>query len=75
MLGSITALAGKGDPSKLTGPAAAVKAAQIALQFATAQPPTAPHIQYEFREVWPGQTYLGLAIQHVRDWASRVQPT
>jgi len=21
--------------------------------------------------VWPGQTYLGLAIQHIRDYATR----
>lgn len=53
-------------------PAAAIQAIDIALRFATSSPPTAAHIQYEFREVWPGMTYLGLAIQHVRDWASRV---
>lgn len=35
---------------------------------------TRPHIEYHLREVWPGQTYLGLAVQHVRDWASRVAP-
>lgn len=63
-----------GDPTKLTGPAAAAQAAIIALQFVTANPPTAPHITYEYAEVWPGQTYLGLAIQHVRDWCSRTQP-
>ncbi|AER26392.1 holin [Mycobacterium phage Saintus] len=56
-------------------PVAAFKAADVAIRFATSNPPTAAHIQYEFREVWPGQTYLGLAIQHVRDWASRVTPT
>ncbi|HRD62955.1 MAG TPA: hypothetical protein PL137_18790, partial [Nocardioides sp.] len=28
--------------------------------------------QREFAEVWPGMTYLGLAIQHVRDWATKV---
>lgn len=55
--------------------AAAAEAAVIALQFVGAQPPTAPHIEYQIREVWPGQTYLGLGIQHLRDWASRVQPT
>ncbi|ASZ75177.1 lysin B [Mycobacterium phage MissWhite] len=54
---------------------AGIEAASIAIGFVAQNPPTAPHIQYEFREVWPGQTYLGLAIQHVRDWASRVQPT
>ncbi|GFG83330.1 hypothetical protein [Mycolicibacter algericus] len=35
---------------------------------------TRPHIEYHLREVWPGQTYLGLAVQHVRDWASRAAP-
>ncbi|MCP3811060.1 hypothetical protein NLX62_01695 [Mycobacteriaceae bacterium Msp059] len=54
-----------------TGVAAAAQAAMIALQFMASNPPTAAHIQYEFREVWPGQTYIGLAIQHVRDWAGR----
>lgn len=53
-------------------PVAAFQAIDIALRFATSSPPTAAHIQYEFREVWPGMTYLGLAVQHVRDWASRV---
>lgn len=65
---------GFGDPDRLTGPAAAAQAAIIALKFVTSQPPTAAHIQYELREVWPGQTYLGLAIQHVRDYALRVAP-
>ncbi|AYB69374.1 lysin B [Mycobacterium phage Gancho] len=60
-----------GGQKNPTGVAAAAQAAMIALQFATSNPPTAAHIQYEFREVWPGQTYLGLAIQHVRDWAGR----
>lgn len=74
LLGSLAGLIPNRDPNTLTGTAAAAKAAQIALQFVTANPPTAPHIQYEFREVWPGQTYLGLAIQHVRDWCRRVTP-
>lgn len=60
--------------ANLTGPAAAAQAALIALQFVTAQPPTAPHVEYHLREVWPGQTYLGLGCQHVRDWSSRVIP-
>lgn len=58
-----------GQGGELTGPAAAVQAAVIALKFALSG--TAPHINYHAWEVWPGQTYLGLAIQHVRDWASR----
>ncbi|QBI97271.1 endolysin [Mycobacterium phage Kevin1] len=57
------------DPARPSGPAAAVQAAIIALRFAASG--TAPHINYHAWEVWPGQTYLGLAIQHVRDWASR----
>lgn len=63
------------DPDKLTGSAAAAFAAKTALQFVAAKPPTAPHIEYHLRHVWPGQTYLGLAIQHVRDWSSRFPPT
>ncbi|MFV8173814.1 hypothetical protein [Mycolicibacterium peregrinum] len=52
--------------------AAAVQAAIVALKFFASNPPTAAHISYEWREVWPGQTYLGLACQHVRDWATKV---
>ncbi|QDH92908.1 lysin B [Mycobacterium phage Necropolis] len=62
-------LVGGAVGGQLTGPAAAVQAAIIALKFAASG--TAPHINYHAWEVWPGQTYLGLAIQHVRDWASR----
>lgn len=57
------------------GIGAAINAAIEGLRFISDTPPTAAHIQYEFREVWRGQTYLGLAIQHVRDWASRVPLT
>jgi hypothetical protein len=59
-------LLGGGTP---TGPAAAVQAAVIGLRFLAAG--TGPHIRYHLDEIWPGQTYLGLAIQHVRDWATR----
>lgn len=55
---------------KPTGPAAAVQAAIIALRFLAAG--TGPHIRYHLDEIWPGATYLDLAIQHVRDHASRV---
>lgn len=58
-----------GQGGELTGPAAAVQAAIIALRFAVSG--TAAHINYHAWEVWPGQTYLGLAVQHVRDWAGR----
>lgn len=74
LLNIITSFVFNKDPESLTGAAAAAKAVQIAVQFATANPPTAPHIQYEHRQVWPGQSYLGLAIQHVRDWGSRIPP-
>lgn len=56
---------------KQQGLGAIIEAIVCALKFVAEQPPTAPHIQYEFREAWPGQTYLNLAIQHVRDYASR----
>lgn len=49
--------------------AAAAQAAILGLRFAAAG--TGPHIQYHVNEVWPGQTYLGLAVQHVRDWGAR----
>lgn len=72
MLPALTAtlpgLAGA-DPARLSGPAAAVQAAIIALRFAASG--TAAHVNYHAWEVWPGQTYLDLAIQHVREWASR----
>lgn len=74
LAGALAGLIGRGNPDTLTGTAAAAKAAQIALTFALDNPPTKPHITYEFAEVWPGQTYLGLCIQHVREWASRVIP-
>lgn len=36
---------------------------------------TAPHLCYDVVPAWPGgPTYLQLAVQHVRDWASRVAP-
>lgn len=60
---------GGGVGGNLTGPAAAAQAAIIAMKFLMTG--TAPHINYHAWEVWPGQTYLGLAIQHTRDWASR----
>lgn len=74
LAGALAGLIGRGNPDTLTGTAAAAKAAQIGLTFALDNPPTKPHITYEFAEVWPGQTYLGLCIQHVRDWAGRVVP-
>jgi hypothetical protein len=47
----------------------AIAAAVDALIFFCSPPfPTAPHCEYHVREVWPGMTYVGLAIQHVHDW-------
>jgi hypothetical protein len=60
---------GGGGGGNLTGPAAAAQAAIIGMKFLMTG--TAPHINYHAWEVWPGQTYLGLAVQHVRDWAGR----
>ncbi|MHC9292077.1 hypothetical protein ACRCUN_06390 [Mycobacterium sp. LTG2003] len=70
LVSTLPALIGGAGAGPLTGPAAAVQAAIVALKFALSG--TAPHINYHAWEVWPGQTYLGLAIQHVRDWASRI---
>lgn len=72
--GALGGLIGRGNPDTLTGTAAAAKAAQIGLTFALDNPPTRPHITYEWAEVWSGKTYLQLGIDHVRDWASRVTP-
>lgn len=69
LVSTLTGLVGGAAGGQLTGPAAAVQAAIIALKFAASG--TAAHINYHAWEVWPGQTYLGLAIQHVRDWAGR----
>ena len=52
------------------GIAAAVQACILGLQFLCWQPPTAPHIQYSIREVFPGQTYLQHAVQHVNHWVA-----
>lgn len=68
VLNSLTGLL-DGQPDDL---AAAINAAVVAIRFAASG--TAPHITYETAEVWPGQTYLGLAVQHVRDWGSRFDP-
>lgn len=61
------------DAITAKGVAAAVTAAIIALIFFCQG--TRPHIEYHIREVFPGQTYLQHAIQHVRYWAGTRQPT
>lgn len=59
-----------GDPDRLTGTAAAAKAATIGLTFLFQG--TGPHIRYHIDEAWPGgPTFVDLARMHVRDWASR----
>ena len=55
------------------GVAAAVTAAVQALIFFCQG--TAPHVQYQMREVFPGQTYVQHAMQHVRHWANTRVPT
>jgi hypothetical protein len=51
------------------GIACAVAACIDGLIFFCSPPfPTAAHCEYHVREVWPGMTYVGLAIQHVHDW-------
>lgn len=70
LLTSIGGFIPGGDPDKLTGTAAAAKAATIGLTFLFQG--TAPHIRYHLDEAWPGgPTFVQLAIQHVRDYASR----
>lgn len=55
------------------GIAAAIQACVLGIQFVCWQPPTAPHIEYHLREVFPGQTYVQLAIQHVHHWVHTYQ--
>jgi hypothetical protein len=56
------------------GIAAAIAAAIDGLIFFCSPPfPTAAHCEYHIREVWPGMTYVGLAIQHVHDWVRSYQ--
>lgn len=74
LMATLLGLTSAGDPEKATGVAAAAHAALIPLRFIASQPPTAPHIEYDRREVWPGQTYLGLAVQHTRHWCT-VRPS
>ena len=70
LLSSIRGFIPGGDPDKLTGTAAAAKAATIALTFLFQG--TGPHIRYHVDAAWPGgPTFVDLARMHVRDWASR----
>lgn len=70
MLTSIGGFIPGGDPNKLTGTAAAAKAATIGLKFLFAG--TGPHIRYHIDEAWPGgPTFVQLCTMHVRDWCSR----
>jgi hypothetical protein len=67
-----TYLGGDGDILSVKGVAAAVTAAIFAIIFFAQG--TRPHIEYHIREVFPGQTYVQHAIQHVRHWAGTRQP-
>lgn len=51
--------------------AAAAQAAVLGIRFAAAQPPTEPHISYEWHDAIPGKTYLDLGIQHVTYWCGQ----
>ena len=57
----------------IQGVAAAIAAAIDGLIFFCTAPPTACHIEYHIREVWPGMTYVGLGIQHIHDWVRSYQ--
>lgn len=69
LMGGLMGGGGIGADAGATGPVAAIQAMILALKFFASG--TGPHINYHVNEVWPGQTFLGLGIQHVRDWASR----
>lgn len=72
LIGVLGSLLTGADPSKTTDPIqAAIQASIIGLKFIAQNPPTAPHITYEFAEARPGQTYIQHAIQHTHDWATR----
>lgn len=45
--------------------AAAAQAGVLALRFLASQPPTAPHVTYEFDEAAPAVTFLQHAVSHV----------
>ena len=67
-------LAGEDDDLlSVKGIAAAIEAAILALIFFCQG--TRPHIEYHLREVFPGQTYVQHACQHVRHWAGTRVPT
>lgn len=51
---------------------AAIDAAGRGLGFVTTNPPTKHHIEYQFDQCLPGVTHVQLAVQHIRDWSSRV---
>jgi hypothetical protein len=70
----IAELAGRWERLSVKGVLAAIQACVIGLTFVCQNPPTAPHIEYHLREVFPGQTYLAHAMQHVRHWAGTRQP-
>jgi hypothetical protein len=57
----------------IKGITAAIAAAVRAITFYAQG--TAPHIEYHLREVFPGQTYVAHAIQHVHYWAGTRAPT
>lgn len=74
LFGAIPGFIPGGDPDRLTGTAAAAKAATLGLQFLFAG--TGPHIRYHIDEAWPGgPTFVDLARMHVRDWTSRPSTT
>lgn len=57
----------------VSGIAWAIAAGIDALIFFCEPPyPTVSHCEYHTREVWPGQTYVGLAVQHVHDYVARL---
>ena len=56
----------------IKGIAAAIEAAIIAITFFAQG--TRPHIEYHIRQVFPGQTYVQHAIQHVHHWAGTRVP-
>jgi hypothetical protein len=71
LFGGLGGLSGGGG-AQTPGAIAAVHAAILGLQFIATNPPTLPHISYEFTEAAPGITHIQHAVNHVNERACAV---
>jgi hypothetical protein len=70
--GGLGGFVGGEGGAQTPGAVAAIQAAIIGLRFISTNPPTAPHITYEFTEAAPGITHIGHAVNHVNQRAALV---